>query len=166
MLGQAATAIATELLYRESTALDQRNWNQWLDLYTEDAVYWVPAWRNEDEQTSDPNSEVSQIYHDSRTGLEERVMRVTSGKSVTAMPLPRTTHFITNIVATNADEPTIRVAANFMVQLFQPQRGTHYVNFGDYELRLAREGDRWSIAAKTVHLKNDLVPALIDFYTL
>ncbi|MDF1817081.1 MAG: aromatic-ring-hydroxylating dioxygenase subunit beta [Immundisolibacteraceae bacterium] len=166
MLDQAATAIAIELLYRESSALDQRNWQQWLDLYTEDAVYWVPAWRNEDEQTSDPNSEVSQIYHDSRTGLEERVMRVTSGKSVTAMPLPRTTHFITNIVATNADEATIKVAANFMVQLFQPQRGAHYVNFGDYELSLARKGDRWLIAAKTVHLKNDLVPALIDFYTL
>lgn len=166
MLDQAATAIATELLYRESTALDQRKWDQWLDLYTQDAVYWVPAWRNEDEQTSDPNSEVSQIYHDSRTGLEERVMRVTSGKSVTAMPLPRTTHFITNIVATNADEATIGVAANFMVQLFQPQRGAHYVNFGDYELALARQGERWLIAAKTVHLKNDLVPALIDFYTL
>ncbi len=166
MVDQAATAIATDLLYRESTALDQRKWDQWLDLYTEDAVYWVPAWRNEDEQTSDPNSEVSQIYHDSRTGLEERVMRVTSGKSVTAMPLPRTTHFITNIVATNADESTIQVTANFMVQLFQPQRGAQYVNFGDYELSLAMQGERWLIAAKTVHLKNDLVPALIDFYTL
>jgi len=166
MLDQAATAIATELLYRESSALDQRNWDQWLDLYTEDAVYWVPAWRNEDEQTSDPNSEVSQIYHGSRIGLEERVMRVTSGKSVTAMPLPRTTHFITNIVVTDYDEAEIKVAANFMVQLFQPQRGAHYVNFGDYELILARQGGRWLIVAKTVHLKNDLVPALIDFYTL
>lgn len=166
MLDQAAAAIATELLYRESSALDQREWEQWLDLYTEDAVYWVPAWRNEDEQTSDPNSEVSQIYHDSRTGLEERVMRVKSGKSVTAMPLPRTTHFITNIVVIYSDEATIRVAANYMVQLFQPQRGAHYVNFGDYELRLVKEGERWLIAAKTVHLKNDLVPALIDFYTL
>jgi len=166
MLDQAATAIATELLYQESSALDQRKWDQWLDLYTEDAVYWVPAWRNEDEQTSDPNSEVSQIYHDSRTGLEERVMRVTSGKSVTAMPLPRTTHFITNVVVTKADEAAIQVAANFMVQLFQPQRGAHYVNFGDYELRLVKGGELWLIAAKTIHLKNDLVPALIDFYTL
>ncbi len=166
MLDQAATAIATELLYRESSALDQREWDQWLDLYTEDAIYWVPAWRNEDEQTSDPNSEVSQIYHDSRTGLEERVMRVTSGKSVTAMPLPRTTHFITNVVVTKADEAGIQVAANFMVQLFQPQRGAHYVNFGDYELRLVKGGELWLIAAKTIHLKNDLVPALIDFYTL
>jgi len=166
MLDQAATAIATELLYRESSALDQRKWDQWLDLYTEDAVYWVPAWRNEDEQTSDPNSEVSQIYHDSRTGLEERVMRIKSGKSVTAMPLPRTTHLITNIVASEQGAAEIKVAANFMVQLFQPQRGAHYVNFGDYELSLVRGGDRWLIAAKTVHLKNDLVPALIDFYTL
>ena len=99
-------------------------------------------------------------------GLEERVMRVESGKSVTAMPLPRTTHFITNIVARPAGDAEIKAAANFMVQLFQPQRGAHYVNFGDYELTLRQQNGDWRIAAKVIHLKNDLVPALIDFYTL
>ncbi|MEL0083866.1 MAG: aromatic-ring-hydroxylating dioxygenase subunit beta [Gammaproteobacteria bacterium] len=166
MSDHTATAIATDLLYRESATLDQRRWAQWLNLYTEQAIYWVPAWRNEDEQTTDPDSEVSHIYHDSRRGLEERVMRVESGKSVTAMPLPRTTHLITNIVATAAGDAEINVAANYMVQLFQPQRGAHYVNFGDYEITLTRQGDQWLIASKIIHLKNDLVPALLDFYTL
>ena len=166
MSDQSATAIATELLYRESSALDRRNWQQWLDLYSEESVYWVPAWRNENEQVSDPNREVSLIYHDSRRGLQERVMRVESGKSVTAMPLPRTTHFITNIVASESAESTITVGANFMVQLFQPQREAHYVNFGDYELTLQGHDNRWLITAKTIHLQNDLVPSLIDFYTL
>ncbi len=162
----AVTAIATDLLFRESAALDRRQWQQWLDLYIEDAVYWVPAWRNENEPTSDPNSEVSQIYHDSRRGLEERVMRIESGKSVTAMPLPRTTHFITNIVATAQGTTKINVVANYMVQLFQPQSGAQHVNFGDYELTLMRPDETWLIAEKTILLKNDLVPALIDFYTL
>ncbi|MBL4621927.1 MAG: aromatic-ring-hydroxylating dioxygenase subunit beta [Immundisolibacteraceae bacterium] len=161
-----ATAIATQLLYRESKYLDQRNWNGWLGLYADDATFWVPGWRNEDEPTDDPDQELSQIYHSSRRGLEERVMRVESGKSVTAMPLPRTTHFITNIVASSVEVATISVEANWMVQYFQPHRGERLVNFGDYELTLRRQGDDWLITHKRILLKNDLVPALLDFYML
>ena len=160
------TAIATQLLYRESKWLDQRNWSGWLDLYTEDAIYWVPAWRNEDEPTDDPDRELSQIYHSSRRGLEERVMRVESGKSVTAMPLPRTTHLITNIVASADREGMINVEANWMVQYFQPHRGERLVNFGDYELTLVLHDQVWLISRKRILLKNDLIPALLDFYML
>ena len=162
----SATAIATGLLYREGEYLDQRKWQQWLELYTQDAVYWVPAWRNEDEPTSDPDSEMSQIYHSSRRGLEERVMRVESGKSVTARPLPRTTHFISNIVAGDEADDTISVRANWMVQFFQPHRGVQYTNFGHYQLSLKQGGNGWQIATKTIYLNNDLVPALLDFYML
>ena len=161
-----ATAIATSLLYRESKYLDQRNWQGWLELYADDAIYWVPGWRNEDEPTNDPDRELSQIYHNARRGLEERVMRVESGKSVTAMPLPRTTHFVTNIVASMDTAETIVVEANWMVQYFQPHRGERLVNFGDYELTLRGQGDDWLIARKRILLKNDLVPALLDFYML
>ena len=161
-----AVSIATDLLYRESASLDGRRWQEWLDLYTDNAVYWVPSWRNEDEPTRDADSEVSLIYHDSRQGLEERVMRVESGKSVTAMPLSRTTHFITNIVAVADAKDTIKAQANWMVQFFQPHRGQQYTNFGDYQLTLRRSAGQWKIEAKTIVLKNDLVPALLDFYLL
>lgn len=158
--------VATDILYRESACLDGRKWQEWLDLYTENAVYWVPSWRDEDEPTSSADTEVSQIYHDSRRGLEERVKRVESGKSVTAMPLARTTHFITNITAVSENPDTISARANWMVQFFQPHRGQQYSNFGDYQLTLKWNGSQWKIAAKTIVLKNDLVPALLDFYLL
>ena len=160
------TTIATQLLYRESKCLDQRNWSGWLDLYCEDAIYWVPAWRDEEEPTNDPDRELSQIYHNSRQGLEERVMRVESGKSVTAMPLPRTTHFITNVVGSVERQGVINVEANWMVQYFQPHRGERLVNFGDYELTLVLHDQVWLISRKRILLKNDLIPALLDFYML
>lgn len=81
--------------------LDRRDWTTWLDLYTTQAAYRVPAWRNDYEEAADPDREVSLIYHDSRVGLEVRVMRICSGQSVTALLLlPRTTHFVSNIVGT------------------------------------------------------------------
>ncbi|WP_372720597.1 aromatic-ring-hydroxylating dioxygenase subunit beta [Immundisolibacter sp.] len=161
-----ATAIATALLYLECRCLDARDWQQWLEVYDPDVVYWVPAWRDEHTQTSDPDTEISQIYHDSRRGLQERVMRAQSGKSVTAMPLPRTTHFVTNIEAEFESASEISVRANWLVQVYNPRTETQHSNFGDYDLRLRQDARRWVIRWKKIKIQNDLVPALIDFYTL
>lgn len=161
-----ATAIATGLLYREGRHLDSRDWDAWLALYAPDAVYWVPAWRDERTQTSDPDTEISQIFHDSRRGLEERVMRVRSGKSVTAMPLLRTTHFVSNVEASLGPDGAILAHASWMVQVYDPRRERQYANFGRYELRLVHGAEDWAIARKIVRLQNDCVPALVDFYTL
>ncbi len=160
--------IATDMLNRLGAALDDRAWDVWLDLYHEDSVYRVPAWRDEDRETSDPDREISQIYHDRRAGLEERIARVRSGQSVTALPLPRTTHFTSNVAVSTApdDAHTIHVRASAMVHVYQPRSGSQYVNFGHYELVLTCIGGTWGIAHHIIHLQNDCVPALIDFYTL
>lgn len=160
--------IATDVLNELGAALDDRAWDAWLELYREDAVYWVPAWRDEDHETSDPDREISQIYHERRAGLEERVARVRSGQSVTALPLPRTTHFTSNVAASVAADSadTLHARASAMVHVYQPRSGSQYVNFGYYELELTRIDNAWRITRHVIHLKNDCVPALIDFYTL
>src|SRR4051812_598312 len=76
MTTSAITAAATELIYREGLYLDRQEWELWLQLYREDAVFWVPAWKSEHQQIEDPDREVSLIYHGSRVSLEERVARV------------------------------------------------------------------------------------------
>lgn len=166
MPDQNATAIATDLLHLECRCLDGRDWAAWLELYAPNAVYWVPAWRDEYAQTSDPDTEISQIYHDTRRGLEERVQRVQSGKSVTALPLPRTTHFVSNIAGTFEADGVIAAQANWMVLLYNPRTERQHSNFGHYDLRLEKIDRRWIIVRKKIQLQNDLVPALIDFYTL
>jgi hypothetical protein len=71
-------AEAEELLYREAALLDEGDWDSWLDLYTEDAVFWMPAWRDEENPTADPDRELSLIYYQGRSGLEDRVHRARS----------------------------------------------------------------------------------------
>lgn len=161
-----ATSITTDLLHAEGRHLDDRNWAAWLQLYAPDAVYWVPSWRDEYTQTSDPDTEISQIHHGSRRGLEERVMRVQSGKSVTTQPLPRTTHFVSNIEASFESAGAITARANWMVLSYNPRTEKQHSNFGRYELGLLNAGSGWLFARKTIRLQNDRVPALIDFYTL
>lgn len=161
-----ATAIATELLYLECRCLDSRDWAAWLELYGPSAVYWVPAWLDEYAQTSDPDTQISQIYHDARRDLEERVQRVQSGKSVTAMPLLRTTHFVSNIAGVFESDGAIAAQANWMVLVYSPRTEKQHNNFGHYELRLEKIDQRWVIVRKKIQLQNDVVPALIDFYML
>ncbi len=160
------TAIANDLLIREGICLDDQRWQDWLQLYAEDAIYWVPAWLNETTETSDPDSEISQIYHHSRRGLQERVMRVESGKSVTALPTPRTTHFFSNLLAEQPTPGLIVARASWITQVYEPRTTKRYANFGHYELELKLHQTIWLIARKKIHLKNDCVPTLVDFYTL
>ena len=34
----------TAFLYKEARFLDDREWENWLECYHEDAMYWMPAW--------------------------------------------------------------------------------------------------------------------------
>ena len=42
---------AEELLYREALLLDRGEWDEWLDLYLPDALFWMPSWRDETSPT-------------------------------------------------------------------------------------------------------------------
>lgn len=161
-----ADAAAT-LLYREALYLDERRWDEWLDLYLPTARYWVPAWRNEAEPISDPDCEISLIFYESRAGLEDRVWRLKSGMSVASNPLRRTSHAVTNVLVTDATMlGEVEVRATFNVGVFDPRRKTSHAFFGRYLYRLASTPVGWRIAAKTVFLLNDQIPAVADVYML
>ncbi len=166
MLEPQPLTIATQVLYQEGLLLDRREWTAWLSLYAERVVYWVPAWRDEQTETRDPAREVSLIYHDSRVGLEERVMRVRSRQSVTALPLPRTTHFASNIMATARGTEGIEAQASWLVHLYDPRTLQERSLCGRVEITLALQSAAWRITHKTVHLQNDCVAAVLDFYML
>ena len=47
-------------LYREASFLDRPDLDSWIELYTDDAYYWIPA----TEDQVDPINHVSHIYDD------------------------------------------------------------------------------------------------------
>ena len=72
-------------LYREARLLDDRCWDEWLGCYARSAVFWMPAWDDDDALTQDPQSQLSLIYYPNRDGLEDRVQFV----EITQCGLPR-----------------------------------------------------------------------------
>jgi 3-phenylpropionate/cinnamic acid dioxygenase small subunit len=158
---------AADFLYREAALLDERCWTDWVELYLPDCEYWVPSWRNEDESTSDPKRELSMIYYSNRAGLEDRVWRVKSGRSVASAVLPRTQHAITNVrLAETAGDDTVCVYSNWTTQQFMPKEKVVEIYFGRYEHTLVKVGEDWRIARKKVLLLNDYLNAKVDFYSL
>ncbi|MEI9852374.1 MAG: aromatic-ring-hydroxylating dioxygenase subunit beta [Sphingomonas sp.] len=155
------------LILHEAHCLDRHLWDEWLALYAEDAVFWMPAWKNEAEPTDDPDSELSLIYHQGRARLAERVWRVRSGKSPASVPLVRTMHAITNIQLAAPPEPDLlRLRSNWTAHHYDPKRKAQHLLFGFYEHDLRSTGAGWSIARKKIVLLNDRIPSVTDFYSV
>jgi benzoate/toluate 1,2-dioxygenase subunit beta len=166
MSASPIAAGVTELLYREAHHLDAQRWDDWLNLYCEDAVFWIPAWKGEHELTNAPDTEVSLVYTQARAGLEDRVWRVRSGLSAASALLPRTSHAVSNVLVEALPDATVATLASFTCHVFDLRRGDQHVFFGRYEHTLRQVEGEWKIARKKVVLMNDRIPTMIDFYSV
>ena len=165
-LDRRTQAELTALVENDGRYLDQRKWNEWLDLFAEDAVFWVPTWRNENELTDDPSREVSLIYYEDRKRLQERIWRARSGNSISSAPIVRTMHAISHVLIAAVDDRTATGTANWSVHVFDPRSRTQHMFFGFYEYTFVASAGQWLIGRKKITLLNDHIPTFVDFYTL
>ena len=91
---------AQSLLYREARLLDERRYEEWLELFTSDGLYWIPI--HHDGGIADPTSSVSIVYDDSER-RSERVFRTLHTPVLDQSPPSRTIHVVSNIEVD--DEP-------------------------------------------------------------
>jgi benzoate/toluate 1,2-dioxygenase subunit beta len=152
------------LIYREAYLLDRRLWEDWLDLFTEDAVYWVPSWKSATETTTAPESELSLIYYDSRTGLQNRVWRARSGLSRASQPAARTCHMVSNILTQEGENGHKTAYTTWTCHYFEPSVSRQGVLFGHSDYVLREVSGDWKIARKRTIIASDLLPAVVDFY--
>lgn len=75
---------AEDLLYREAELLDSCDFEAWLDLYTEDCLYWIPLTPDQ----TDPSSSPSHVS-DSREALAARVLRLKDPANLPQQPPSR-----------------------------------------------------------------------------
>lgn len=157
---------AEDLLFREALLIDTRRFAEWLDLFTPDVEFWMPAWRDEATLTQDPDRELSLIYYKGRRNLEDRVMRLTSGLSVASLPLPRVVHQVTNVLVLAADEKSADLSAAFTCHRFDVRMNRTDCFFGRYEYRVVQQDGALRIARKKIVLLNDTVPTVVDINSI
>ncbi len=80
---------ASEFIYRETRMLDEGRFEEWLELFTRDAHYWMPAeW-----QQTDPLLQPSLMYEDWFL-LKVRVQRLSAARTFSQKPRSRSCHVL------------------------------------------------------------------------
>ncbi|MDF2640375.1 MAG: 2-chlorobenzoate 1,2-dioxygenase [Novosphingobium lindaniclasticum] len=149
-------------LYREARLLDDRAWDAWLECYSPDVEYWMPAWTDDDALTTDPHTEISLIYYGNRTGLEDRVYRLKTERSSASTPEARTSHFIANVEVVEARADAVDVRYNWHTLSHRYQQTAQF--FGTTFVTLDTTGGEPRISKKTIVLKDDYIHQVIDVY--
>ena len=133
-------------LYHEARLLDTQQFEAWLELFTEDATYWVPLEQNQ----KDP-LETSSIIHDDRTLLELRVRQARHPRAHARQPLARTVHHVGNVMVEESKDE-VRVDSTLQLVEFRNERQRLYGALVQHRLR--RHGESFKIAHKRVDLVN------------
>lgn len=137
----------THFLALEAHLLDSHRLDAWLDLYAEDASYWVPLVQGQ----TDP-FEHSSIIHDDRTLLAIRVAQYSHPRAHARLPATRTCHQVGNVMVLEQTEAFVRVAST--LTLVEYRQGRQRLWGALVEHRLRRTAAGWLIAAKRVDLVN------------
>jgi len=136
-----------EFLYQEARLLDTQQYEQWLQLFTADATYWVPL-----EQGQKDPYETSSIIHDDRTLLELRVKQIRHPRAHARQPLARTVHQVSNVVQLGEANGELRIGSTLTVVEFRNEKQRVYGALVEHRLR--RKDDTFQIAHKRVDLVN------------
>src|SRR6267143_1614335 len=136
-----------QFLYLEARLLDTQQYEAWLELFTEDATYWLPLEHGQ----KDP-FETSSIIHDDRTLLGLRVKQARHPRAHARLPLARTVHQVANIMVLGEDDAEVRVASTLHVIEWRNERQRSWGALVEHRLRRTPAGLR--IAHKRVDLVN------------
>ncbi len=131
-------------LYREARLLDGRHFEEWLDLFTEDALYWVPAGHDD----IDPTRHVS-IIHDDRDAIALRIKRLRSGHAYAQEPASRVHRLISNV---EFDDAGTHLDVECMMLLVELARHRQTIHTARCHFVLVGENERWRIRQKKVNL--------------
>jgi len=147
-MSQADLKQIEQFLYRETSLLDQPDLDQWMQLFTEDGTYWMPA----QEGQSDPLNHISHIYDD-RVMMEIRRRNFVHPRAASKEWSVRSSHLLGNIqLQDNSAAGDTVVTCNFHVIAWYREEQFCYA--GTCEYHLVSEGDDYRIRHKRVDLIN------------
>lgn len=156
-------------LYREADLLDERRYDDWLDLIAEDIQYHMPIRRNIkfgewERENTDPDSEISWINEGKRI-IAGRVRQLNTGVHWSEEPVSRVRHIVTNIEVVEVDGDEVKVRSRFIVYTNRLQDEVNWwVGKRDDVLRRDPETG-WKIARRTILLdQNVMLPKVVSTF--
>ncbi len=111
----------SQFLFSEARMLDDREWDKWAALFTEEGTYWAPA----SYEQPDPIEHVSLIYEDQLL-RKVRLARFSNPNAFSLQPFPRTCHFISNIMIDSHEGAAVTVSSCFQMTEYRRDKPNQF----------------------------------------
>jgi 3-phenylpropionate/cinnamic acid dioxygenase small subunit len=153
--GEPALWVELNQFYaREAWLLDERRFKEWLDLFTDDVLYFMP--RRKNVLRREQHRELTQpgdlaILEEDKRYLEMRVARLETGMAWAEDPPSRTRHLVGNLEAKPLDNGEVEARTAFLVYRSHLETD-HQLLSGCRTDRLRRVAGNWKVARRTIVL--------------
>ncbi|MBW7836485.1 MAG: aromatic-ring-hydroxylating dioxygenase subunit beta [Sphingomonadales bacterium] len=142
-----------DFLTHEAALLDDKRFDEWLELYDEDAHYWAPVLPDAAER-----GECMAHFDEERSFMEARIQRLSLPNAYSEHPPSRTCRIISNIQVVDEDrdgDGNVQVRANLIVHEFRMRvtgEPTRALYAGAVRYTLRPKGEAFRIHAKRIDL--------------
>ena len=149
-------------LYAEAELLDERRFEEWLGLFTDDVRYWMPMRRNVKfgEQAREYTREQQDMnwFDEGKGTLTQRVQQILTGVHWAEEPLSRVCHMVSNVQIMHATPTEVTVKSRFLIYRNRLQDETDFF-VGKREDMLRRVDGAWKITRRKILLDQNVLLA-------
>lgn len=144
--------LASELadfVYAEARMLDEKRLDEWYELFTDDAAYWIPLAHGQ----QDPLNHGSLMYED-KLLLKLRIERLKNPRAYSQQPASRSHHLLQAPQVEQAGEQSGEYVVRTQFIYTEAQGDAQQMYAGTVFHTLVRDGGRLMIRLKRVNLLN------------
>lgn len=154
----ATLSAVTAFIYKEARLQDEHQYEAWEALWTDDAIYWVPA----NGADIDPEKQMSIIY-DNRSRISLRIRQLLTGKHHTQTPQSQLRRLVSNVeLIEGAPSEDIAVASNSLIFESSLRDDTIWGARNEYRLRYV-QGELRMAYKKVILVNNDKALFTLSF---
>jgi 3-phenylpropionate/cinnamic acid dioxygenase small subunit len=140
--------LVEQFLYRQADLLDRKQWQEWIDLFTDEGIYWMPP---------DPSYTTWEgtpaIFAEDKNLMTVRMGRVLHPDAWSQRPLWATNHVVSNVMLEKTDpNGDVFVRSRFHMMELRRDDMRHFA--GSYMHQLKKTKDGYRIKLQRVDMTN------------
>lgn len=138
-----------QLLFQQAEILDARRWNDWLSIFTDDGIYWMPAEADQEIGEGQPN-----IFWEDQFLMDMRIRRVEHPYAHSQAAGHRTSHVVSNVMIQSEDCKTGEIVVTSRFHMVEYRLEVQRFFGGKYTHTLANTGGGYKIKLQRVDIAN------------
>jgi len=137
-----------QFLYRQSELLDTKRWQDWIDLFAADGIYWMPPNASYKTWEGQPA-----IFAEDKNLMTVRMLRVLHPDAWSQRPLWETNHVVSNVsIKKTSKNGSVEVTSRFHMMELRRDDVRHFA--GSYLHKLKKTKKGYAIKLQRVDMTN------------